>query len=91
MVLLQNFHVLNCRSETQSIFRIPLKNNYTLFAGIIVAQSVHISASYIPGLNRTLQLEPITLTEWMTLAPAAIIVVVVIEIFKGLWRKKYMV
>lgn len=82
MVLLQNFHVLNCRSETQSLFRIPLKNNYTLLAGIIIAQLVHISASYIPGLNNTLQLEPITLNEWLKLVPTAVVVVVAMEMFK---------
>ena len=88
MVFLQNFHALNCRSETESIFKLPLSNNYTLIAGLIVAQSVHISAAYIPGLNETLQLEPITMREWLILLPAALSILVVMEIFKAIWRAK---
>lgn len=87
MVLLQNFHVLNCRSETKSVFQIPLKNNYVLIGGMILAQLVHISASYLPGLSTTLQLDPITLSEWVKLLPTAAIVLVVMEIFKWIRRK----
>lgn len=87
MVFLQNFHALNCRSETESLFNLPLSNNYTLIVGLIVAQTVHISAAYIPGLRDTLQLEPITLNEWMLMAPAALSILVVMEIFKLIWRR----
>ena len=87
MVLLQNFHVLNCRSEIKSILKMPLKNNYVLLGGIIIAQLVHIAASYIPGLNTTLQLEPITLAEWLRLVPTAASILVVMEIFKWFWRR----
>jgi magnesium-transporting ATPase (P-type) len=87
MVLLQNFHVLNCRSETRSVFRIPLKNNYVLIAGMMLAQIVHISASYIPGLNTTLQLDPITFAEWIKLIPTAATILVTMEIFKWIRRK----
>jgi magnesium-transporting ATPase (P-type) len=69
MVLLQNFHALNCRSETKSIFNIPISNNYFLFIGILLAQAIHIAASYIPGLSSTLQLDPIHLDEWLKLLP----------------------
>jgi len=88
MVLMQNFHVLNCRSETKSLFQIPLSNNYILILGMLLAQVVHISASYIPGLSTTLQLDHITLSEWMKLLPTAAIVLVVMEIFKVIRRKR---
>lgn len=84
MVFLQNFHALNCRSETESLFKLPLSNNYTLIIGLILAQTLHISAAYIPGLNETLQLEPITLREWLLLLPAALSILVVMEGFKKL-------
>jgi magnesium-transporting ATPase (P-type) len=90
MVLLQNFHALNCRSETKSIFKLPAKNNYVLIIGIIIAQIVHISAAYIPGLNTTLQLEPIKLKEWLILLPAAASIFIGMEIFKWIWRTKYL-
>jgi magnesium-transporting ATPase (P-type) len=88
MVLLQNFHVLNCRSETRSLFSIPIKSNYLLLGAIIFAQSLHISAAYIPGLGATLELEPITLNEWLTVLPVAASIVAVMEVFKLIWRKR---
>jgi magnesium-transporting ATPase (P-type) len=87
MVLIQNFHVLNCRSETRSLFSMPIRNNYLVFGAIVLAQSLHISAAYIPGLGDTLELEPITLNEWLTVLPVAASVVVMMEIFKLIWRK----
>ena len=86
MVVLQNFHVLNCRSETKSLFKMPLKNNYVLLVGILLAQGVHILATYSP-LGATLQLEPITLTEWLILIPTAAIILGVMEIFKLIWNR----
>jgi magnesium-transporting ATPase (P-type) len=87
MVLLQNFHALNCRSETKSLFRIPLKNNYVLLGGIVLAQLVHISASYIPGLSTALRLDPISFNEWIKLLPTAASIFVVMELFK-IWRRR---
>lgn len=86
MVLMQNFHVLNCRSETKSLFKMPLKNNYVLIAGMLLAQLVHILATYSP-LGATLHLEPITLSEWLKLLPTAAIILLVMEIFKWLWNR----
>ena len=86
MVLLQNFHVLNCRSETKSLFKMPLKNNYVLLVGILLAQGVHVLATYSP-LAATLQLEPITLTEWLILLPTAATLLGVMEIFKLIWNR----
>lgn len=82
MVLLQNFHVLNCRSETRSLFRIPFSHNKLIVIGVLLAQGVHILAAYIPGLNTTLQLEPVGLHEWLNLLGLACSIVVVMEVFK---------
>jgi magnesium-transporting ATPase (P-type) len=88
VVLLQNFQAINARSETKSFWKVPVKNNYLLIGGIVVAQLLHISASYIPGLNNVLQLDPIRLDEWLKLLPTAMSLIVVMEIFKWWWRRK---
>ena len=59
-----------------------------LIAGIIIAQLVHVSAAYIPGLNSTLQLEPVAFREWLLLLPAAVLILVAMEIFKWIRRKR---
>jgi magnesium-transporting ATPase (P-type) len=87
MVLLQNFHVLNCRSETRSLFTIPFSNNKLILVGVLLAQGVHILAAYIPGLNSTLQLEPVRMNEWLILLSLAVSIVLVMELFKWIRRR----
>lgn len=88
MVLIQNFHVLNCRSEIRSIFSLSFKKNNTVIISIILAQLVHIAASYTPGLRDILQLEPITLKEWLFLIPLASLILFAMEIYKYILRRK---
>lgn len=87
MVLLQNFHALNARSETRSVFRIPLSNNYILIFGIIAAQGIHILALHIPFMQNLLSLNPIGGKEWILLFFTAVIILLAMEIFKIYVRK----
>jgi len=48
MVLIQNFHVLNCQSETKSFLQIPINNIYFVLGGRLFAQVVHIGVFYTP-------------------------------------------
>ncbi len=82
MVLLQNFQTLNCRSETKSIFRIPLSSNRVLIPGILAAQGIHVLAMHIPFMQNLLQLEPVVWADWLKLLGTACIVVLVMETFK---------
>ncbi|MGM0932388.1 MAG: cation-translocating P-type ATPase [Bacteroidota bacterium] len=88
MVLLQNFHALNARSETRSAFRIPLSNNYILIIGILAAQGIHILALHIPFMQELLSLDPVTGGEWIKLFFTATIILVAMEIFKLFHRKR---
>ncbi|NMA11180.1 MAG: HAD-IC family P-type ATPase [Methanomicrobiales archaeon] len=83
MVLFENFHVFNCRSECLSAFRVPISRNYFLVAGVIAAQGIHILALYVPFLQDVLQLQPVSPVEWLVLLALASSVVVVMEIFKA--------
>ncbi len=82
MVLLENVHVLNCRSEYRSAFRVPLRNNVLLIAGILAAQGVHIAAMHIPVIQEILEIGPVSVTEWGLLLLLAALILVVMEIFK---------
>jgi magnesium-transporting ATPase (P-type) len=87
MVFLQNFHVLNCRSETGSVFAGKTPINLVILVGISLAQLVHICAAYIPGLKELLYLEPVSGVEWALLLPAALLIIVGMEIFKAINSK----
>jgi magnesium-transporting ATPase (P-type) len=84
MVLFENVHVFNCRSETRSAFQLPFSNNWPLMAAVISAQAGHIGAAFVPGLREVLQVEPITFKMWLLLVPIAASVLVIMEIDKAL-------
>ena len=82
MVLFENVHMFNCRSETRSTFLIPFRANPILVLGVIGAQGVHIAAMYVPGLNTVLGIEPVSFEQWAIVAAMATSLVAVMEIYK---------
>ncbi|GIU18228.1 haloacid dehalogenase [Shewanella colwelliana] len=89
MVLFENVHALNSRSERNSLLAMPWLSNPLLLLGIVIAQSIHIGASYIPGLNSTLGISPISLTHWLMLLATALTLFVVDELHKRHWRQQH--
>jgi Ca2+-transporting ATPase len=87
MVLFENFHVFNSRSELRSAFRhSPLRNPF-LFFGTLAAQMIHIAAMYTPGLSSVLEIQPVTLEQWVVLFGMALSILVVMEVYKALRRR----
>ena len=86
MVLFENIHVFNSRSETRSaLFHNPLRNPILLF-GTIAAQLIHIGAMYTPWISDVLQIQPVSLETWFELLALAFSVFVVMEIHKLIRR-----
>ncbi len=84
LVLFQNFHVGNCRSEYRSaLFLSPLRNPFLLLAALS-ALSAHTAALYLPWTQFILRVEPIGLEEWTRMVLVALSVVVVVELHKWL-------
>ncbi len=84
MVFIQNIHVLNCRSETKSIFRMSLKDNkfvaFTIFGSILLQIIVMES----PALSEFLQTESVPYMHMLLLLFMSIPVLFVMEIYKKL-------
>jgi magnesium-transporting ATPase (P-type) len=89
MVLFENVHALSARSETRSVFAVPLAANPFLIAAILGAQGLHIGAMYLPGLGGMLDIQPIGLGDWATVAAIAISLIVVMEVYKA-WVAPYL-
>jgi magnesium-transporting ATPase (P-type) len=87
MVLVQNVHVFNCRSERKSTFKISIIKNYWLIIFIIAVQALHISSMYIPPMQDMLRIFPISLNDWVTVLILAIPVVIVMEVFKFIYNR----
>jgi len=82
MVLFENVHVFNSRSETLSTFRHnPMRNRLLLF-GTLIAQLVHIGAMYTPGLSHVLGIQPVSPGNWLQLLMLALSILAVMELHK---------
>lgn len=89
MVLFENVHALNSRSERNSLLRMPMLSNPLLLFGIVLAQGIHIGASYTPGLSQALGISPIGLGQWLILLSAASTLLFIDEFHKRLWRQQH--
>ena len=87
-VLIQNFHVFNCRSEYESVFKVPLQRNYVLVFGVLAATGIHIAAMHIPVMQRILQIAPIRFDEWVIPFAMASVMLIVMEVFKFIKRRQ---
>ena len=87
MVLFENVHVFNSRSETRSVFRHnPLRNPILLF-GTAAAQLLHIGAMYTPWISDVLRIQPVSPQHWLELLGMALTVLVAMELHKAVRRR----
>ncbi len=85
MVLFENIHAFNSRSESLSVFRHNPFRNGLLLAGAIAAQLIHIGAMYTPWLAQVLQIHPVSLAQWLQLLTLAFSVMLAMELHKLYW------
>lgn len=84
LVLFENVHAFNVRSERISAFRVPLSNNWLLVGGVVLAQAVHIASMFVPGWRDLLDIEPVSLTAWLVLLAIAASKFISVELYKWL-------
>ena len=84
----QWFNAWNCRSDSESIFRMnPFSNKYLVWATVTVI-SLQLLAIYTPIMNAFLKTVPLNFSDWMAIVPIAILIVIVEEIRKLFARRK---
>lgn len=88
LVLMQFYHVLNCRSENTSIFKIPFRNNPVLIAGMVLAFVIHLLATNIPVLQNLLRTETLVLNKWLIFAALGMVITLVVELYKWISRRR---
>ncbi|MCK5574561.1 MAG: HAD-IC family P-type ATPase, partial [Sphingomonadales bacterium] len=88
IILFENAHVFNCRSETRSAFKVPFASNPYLIAGVISAQGLHIGAMYTPGLSDVLDIAPVSLNAWLMAAGSALSIIMVMNVYKMVLRRR---
>jgi magnesium-transporting ATPase (P-type) len=86
MVLFENIHIGNCRSETKSAFRLSPLRSPVLLGGAVLALLVHIGAMHWPAAQAVLGTEPVTFFSAGILLLLALTVLLTMELHKWIWR-----
>jgi magnesium-transporting ATPase (P-type) len=87
MVMLQFFHVFNCRSFLRSIFAVPLRANPYVVGSVLLSLVAHLAILHIGLLQVLFETEPLSLGLWGIIMLVSLSVVVVAEIDKALLRR----
>lgn len=88
MVFFQFYQAFNCRSETESIFRMNPLRNPLLFFSMIAAFFAQLAVLYVPALQWVFRTEPISVTEWVRIGLVSSTIIAVVEFEKWLRRKR---
>lgn len=87
MVFLQNMHVLNCRSEKTSIFKMPF-NNPLIIVTIVGAIILQVIVMEVPFLSEFLNTTTVPVVDMLRLFVFSLLIILVMEIFKFIKNKK---
>jgi P-type Ca2+ transporter type 2C len=89
MVLFENFHIGNCRSESKSAFALSPFRSPILLAGAIGAFLIHVAGMHLPFFQSILETEPVSPLTWVVIAALALSVVPAVEIHKWYWNRTH--
>jgi len=86
-VMVELFYLFNCRSLEKSIFRLGFFSNPWVLGGAVAMFLLQVAYTYLPVMNRLFQSAPIDLAVWGRTAAAGVVVFIIVEIEKRLWKK----
>lgn len=87
MVFMQNMHVLNCRSEKNSVFKVPLRTNPLIIFSIVSAILLQIIVSEVPMLSKLLQTNSVPVPHMIVLFLISTIIIIIMEAYKIIEKK----
>ena len=87
MVFMQNIHVLNCRSEKESLFKISLKTNPFIVISILSSILLQIIVMEVDGLSRILSTYKVPFMHMIYLLMLSTPILLVMELYKIYKRK----
>ncbi len=89
MVLFENVHVFNARTEINYLHKIQYKSSMFLILWVIFTQLLHLACMHIPFMQNVLSTQPVSFNMWLELSFMALGLVFIMEFDKWLiFRKK---
>lgn len=89
MVLFENFHIGNCRSETKSAFQFSPLRSPILLLGAVTALLIHVSVMHVPIMQTILEANPVSPTAWLIVTALAVTIVPALELHKWSWALRH--
>jgi len=86
MVFIQNIHVLNCRSEKYSTFKVPFTNPL-IIVSILSSVILHFIVMEFPILSTFLQTSSIPILDLLVLFILSSVILIIMEFYKFIKRK----
>lgn len=87
MVFIQNIHVLNCRSEKNSIFTTSLLTNKFVIFTIIGSILLQFIVTEVPSLASLLNVTTLPIPIILIIFAISLIIIIVSEVYKAIYRK----
>lgn len=87
MVLFENAHVFNSRTEVNYLHKMPYKNSILLIVWVALTHLLHLSCMNIGFMQELLSLEPVDFSMWLSLFVVALGLVFVMEIEKFIRKR----
>ena len=84
MVLFENVHVFNARTEINYLHKIGYRSSMFLIYWVIFTQLLHIACMHIPFMQNVLSTQPVSFDTWLELAAVALGLLLVMEADKWL-------
>ncbi len=81
-VVVELFYLFNCRSLTQSTFRLGFFSNPWVFGGVMTMVILQIMYTYLPTMNLMFQSAPIGFGAWGRIIMVAVIISLVVGVEK---------
>ncbi|NTW60873.1 MAG: HAD-IC family P-type ATPase, partial [Nitrospirae bacterium] len=83
-VLVEVFYLFNCRSLTQSMFRLGLFTNPLLFGGVAIMLVLQVMFTYLPAMNLMFHSAPISFGAWGRILAVSVFASLVVGVEKWL-------
>jgi Ca2+-transporting ATPase len=87
LVCTQLFHSLNCRSQTESLFKIGIFTNKKLLLAVVMSFLLQMAVVYVPFLQVVFKTEPLRLVDWFMVVALSSLPLWAMELVKAVNKK----
>ncbi|MHA1684203.1 MAG: cation-translocating P-type ATPase [Promethearchaeota archaeon] len=91
LIVSEMMNAFNCRSESISVFKKKLSDNWFLMFSILITFLLNLMVIYIPAMTVVFKITPMTLNEWIWVAIIAFPRIISEEIIKVVWKRTHTV